>query len=66
MRTWHAGAWGQYALAHLLELGSGFQPDYTGLANIDLAAALLGFIAFSAAAKESAEPGTHTSTAAAH
>jgi lipopolysaccharide transport system ATP-binding protein len=26
----------------LLELGSGFHPDYTGLANIDLAAALLG------------------------
>lgn len=26
----------------LLELGSGFHPDYTGVANIDLAAALLG------------------------
>ena len=26
----------------LLELGSGFHPDYTGLANIDLAAALIG------------------------
>ena len=26
----------------LLELGSGFHPDYTGAANIDLAAALLG------------------------
>jgi lipopolysaccharide transport system ATP-binding protein len=26
----------------LLELGSGFHPDYTGLANIDLTAALLG------------------------
>jgi lipopolysaccharide transport system ATP-binding protein len=26
----------------LLELGSGFHPDYSGLANIDLAAALLG------------------------
>ncbi|MEO5764591.1 MAG: ABC transporter ATP-binding protein [Casimicrobiaceae bacterium] len=26
----------------LLELGSGFHPDYTGTANIDLAAALLG------------------------
>ncbi len=29
-------------------------------------AALLGFIALSAGAKESAEPGSHTSTAAAH
>ena len=29
-------------VAALLELGSGFHPDYTGLANIDLAAALLG------------------------
>ena len=29
----------------LLELGSGFHPDYTGLANIDLAAALLGLSA---------------------
>jgi lipopolysaccharide transport system ATP-binding protein len=28
----------------LLELGSGFHPDYTGLANIDLAAALLGLV----------------------
>ena len=26
----------------LLELGSGFHPEYTGLANVDLAAALLG------------------------
>src|SRR6185295_4110714 len=26
----------------LLELGSGFHPEYSGLANIDLAAALLG------------------------
>jgi lipopolysaccharide transport system ATP-binding protein len=29
-------------VAALLELGSGFHPDYTGYANIDLAAALLG------------------------
>ncbi len=29
----------------LLELGSGFHPDYTGLANIDLSAALLGLSA---------------------
>ena len=29
-------------IAALLELGSGFHPDYTGYANIDLAAALLG------------------------
>ncbi len=29
-------------IAALLELGAGFHPDYTGYANIDLAAALLG------------------------
>jgi lipopolysaccharide transport system ATP-binding protein len=29
-------------VAALLELGSGFHPDYTGYANIDLAAALIG------------------------
>jgi lipopolysaccharide transport system ATP-binding protein len=29
-------------IAALLELGSGFHPDYSGYANIDLAAALLG------------------------
>jgi lipopolysaccharide transport system ATP-binding protein len=29
-------------VAALLELGSGFHPDYTGLANIELAAALIG------------------------
>ena len=29
-------------VAALLELGSGFHPDYTGFANIDLAAALIG------------------------
>ena len=29
----------------LLELGSGFHPEYTGLDNIDLAAALLGLVA---------------------
>ena len=35
----------------LLELGSGFHPDYTGLANIDLAAALLGLDPAEIAAK---------------
>jgi len=35
----------------LLELGSGFHPDYTGLANIDLAAALLGLAPAELAAK---------------
>ena len=35
----------------LLELGSGFHPDYTGLANIDLAAALLGLSPREIAAK---------------
>jgi len=35
----------------LLELGSGFHPDYSGLANIDLAAALMGLSAREIAAK---------------
>ena len=35
----------------LLELGSGFHPEYTGLANIDLAAALLGLAPDEIAAK---------------
>jgi len=35
----------------LLELGSGFHPDYTALANIDLAAALLGLAPSEIAAK---------------
>jgi len=35
----------------LLELGSGFHPEYTGLANIDLAAALLGLSPADIAAK---------------
>ncbi len=35
----------------LLELGSGFHPEYTGLANIDLAAALLGLTPREIAAK---------------
>lgn len=35
----------------LLELGSGFHPEYSGLANIDLAAALLGLTPGEVAAK---------------
>jgi lipopolysaccharide transport system ATP-binding protein len=35
----------------LLELGAGFHPEYTGLANIDLAAALLGLAPSEIAAK---------------
>jgi lipopolysaccharide transport system ATP-binding protein len=35
----------------LLELGSGFHPEYSGLANIDLAAALLGLTSTEIAAK---------------
>ena len=35
----------------LLELGSGFHPEYSGLANIDLAAALLGLTRAEIAAK---------------
>jgi lipopolysaccharide transport system ATP-binding protein len=35
----------------LLELGSGFHPEYTGMANIDLAAALLGLAPAEIAAK---------------
>ena len=35
----------------LLELGSGFHPEYSGLANIDLAAALLGLMPYEIAAK---------------
>lgn len=35
----------------LLELGAGFHPDYTGLANIDLAAALLGLTSGEISAK---------------
>jgi lipopolysaccharide transport system ATP-binding protein len=35
----------------LLELGSGFHPEYSGLANIDLAAALLGLMPDEIAAK---------------
>jgi lipopolysaccharide transport system ATP-binding protein len=35
----------------LLELGSGFHPEYSGLANIDLAAALLGLTPAEIAAK---------------
>src|SRR4030095_4907597 len=49
----------------LLELGSGFHPDYTGLANIDLAAALLGLVPAEIAAKREeiialADIGAHT------
>jgi lipopolysaccharide transport system ATP-binding protein len=48
----------------LLELGSGFHPEYTGLANIDLAAALLGLAPAEIAAKRDeiiafADIGTH-------
>jgi len=35
----------------LLELGSGFHPEYTGFANIDLAATLLGLVPAEIAAK---------------
>ena len=35
----------------LLELGSGFHPEYSGIANIDLAAALLGLTRAEIAAK---------------
>ncbi len=38
----------------LLELGSGFHPEYTGLANIDLAAALLGMTPAEIAVKRDA------------
>ena len=38
----------------LLELGSGFHPEYSGLANIDLAAALLGLTPAEIAAKREA------------
>ncbi|MBS0321709.1 MAG: ABC transporter ATP-binding protein [Proteobacteria bacterium] len=38
----------------LLELGSGFHPDYSGLANIDLSAALLGLSAREIRAKRDA------------
>jgi lipopolysaccharide transport system ATP-binding protein len=38
-------------VAALLELGSGFHPEYSGLANIDLAAALLGLTRAEIAAK---------------
>jgi homopolymeric O-antigen transport system ATP-binding protein len=48
----------------LLELGSGFHPEYTGHANIDLAAALLGLAPAEIAAKRDeiiafADLGTH-------
>jgi len=39
------------SLAALLELGSGFHPEYSGLENIDLAAALVGIPAREIAAK---------------
>ena len=35
----------------LLELGSGFHPDYTGLANIELSAALLGLSPYEISSK---------------
>jgi len=38
-------------VAALLELGAGFHPEYSGLANIDLAAALLGIVPSEIAAK---------------
>ena len=41
-------------VAALLELGSGFHPDYTGYANIDLAAALLGMDTTEIAARRDA------------
>ena len=41
-------------ISALLELGSGFHPEYSGLANIDLAAALLGLTPHEIAAKREA------------
>ncbi|HEV2976565.1 MAG TPA: ABC transporter ATP-binding protein [Casimicrobiaceae bacterium] len=41
-------------ISALLELGSGFHPEYSGLANIDLAAALLGLMPDEIAAKREA------------
>jgi lipopolysaccharide transport system ATP-binding protein len=41
-------------ISALLELGSGFHPEYSGLANIDLAAALLGLMPDEVAAKREA------------
>jgi lipopolysaccharide transport system ATP-binding protein len=41
-------------ISALLELGSGFHPEYSGLANIDLAAALLGLTPGEIAAKREA------------
>jgi lipopolysaccharide transport system ATP-binding protein len=51
-------------ISALLELGSGFHPEYTGLQNIDLAAALIGLSMKEVAAKRSeivafADIGTH-------